>query len=315
MNIIFIEGIAGSGKSSVAHRLGLHLRELGASVRWHFGHDDDHPIYPSGQTHNYVTAMPLAERIEIGRSVLERWKELAARLSGTHQIVILEGVFLQAVIDHYQLLNLKMAQAMDHIMEVQRLLESLDPLVIYFFQRDPSAALVRILRERGAGYNDLLVKLYAESPFGRAQGIHDYPGVVQAITATRAIADSIFAGLSMRKIAIENSQGDWERYYRVITDLLQMPPVSLPTSLPRDADMLVGRYRLTESDECSVITERNDMYVSSQARLQLIPESERKFHVLGTRWKMEFETDTEGAARAFRLFESKARTSEVWSRI
>lgn len=315
MNLIFIEGIAGSGKSSAAHRLGLHLTSLGASVRWYFGDDGDHPIYPAGKAQSYDTEMPPGERGEIRRSVLERWKRLAALISGTNQIVILEGVLLQAVIDYYQLLNLEIEQASDHIMEVQRLLESLDPLVIYFYQRDASAALLKILAERGAGYADLLVKLYSESPFGRVQGIRDCQGVVEAIAATRPVADAIFEKLSMRKIAIENSEGDWERYYRVITDVLRMPPVDVPTALPRNAETFVGRYRLNQGDECSVITKRNAMYVSNQTRLQLIPESESEFYVLGTRWKLEFETDTGGAAQSFKLFESTASIPEVWSRI
>ena len=45
-NLILIDGISGSGKSTTAQRLYLHLLRLGHDVQWFYEHDTAHPILP-----------------------------------------------------------------------------------------------------------------------------------------------------------------------------------------------------------------------------------------------------------------------------
>ena len=303
MSIIFIDGIVGSGKSSTAHQLGLHLRKLGRNAHWYFEHDAHHPIYPAEHAQKYDCETPLDKWVEIRRSVLSRWKDLAESVSRTEQIVILDGGFFQTVIDHYLLLNLGFEDAVDHILEVESIVASLDPTMILLYQEDVGAALNRILSDRSPAYADYLVNVYKQSPFGRAHGISGYQDVIKAIAATREFSDAIFEKLRMRKLSIDNSVGDWRRYYDAITDFLFLPPIDIPSDLPGNAGMLVGKYQSIEpGDQFSVTADQSAFYFSNEARVRLVPKSESEFYVLGTRLRVKFETDDRGVAYALKLF-------------
>ena len=43
--IIFVDGLPGSGKSTTAQRLSLHLRRQGYRARWVFEHEEPHPVF------------------------------------------------------------------------------------------------------------------------------------------------------------------------------------------------------------------------------------------------------------------------------
>ena len=58
-------------------------------------------------------------------------------------------------------------------------------------------------------------------------GFLDIQDVIKAIAATREFRDAIFEKLRMRKLSIDNSLGDWRRYYDAITDFLSLPPIEL----------------------------------------------------------------------------------------
>ncbi|MDM0053028.1 hypothetical protein [Variovorax sp. J22R115] len=316
MSIIFIEGIVGSGKSSTAHQLGLHLRKLGRTTQWYFEHDSHHPIYPAGHAPNYDCELSRGQQVDIRRSVLSRWKVLAESISRTKEVVILEGGFFQTVIDHFLLLNLGFEDAINHISEVESLVASLDPAMILLYQEDVDAALNRILSERSAAYADYLVNIYKQSPFGRAHGISGYPDVIEAIAATRQVRDAIFEKLRMRKLSIDNSLGDWRRYYDAITDFLALPPMNFPSDLPGKVEMLVGNYHSAESNaQFCVFALDNALYFSSEARLRLVPKSGSEFYLLGTRWWVTFETNDRGVAYALKLFGDESAPLEAWRQI
>src|SRR5690606_30063486 len=46
--IIFVEGIPGSGKSTVAQKLSFHLQSCGYKSRWHHENDRNHPAIRVG---------------------------------------------------------------------------------------------------------------------------------------------------------------------------------------------------------------------------------------------------------------------------
>ena len=43
--IVILEGLPGSGKSTTAHLLRLHLQDVGLDARWWWEHEQPHPIF------------------------------------------------------------------------------------------------------------------------------------------------------------------------------------------------------------------------------------------------------------------------------
>jgi hypothetical protein len=316
MNLILIEGIAGAGKSSATHQLGLHLKKVGYDVEWWFEQDSAHPIYPADQQPQFDRKIEAGKRNEIRDRVLARWEALAARLAGTKKIVIIECGFLQIVIDYHLLLDLPMADAVEHVLAVEKLIAPLDPLLVLLYEDNVEHALRGILTDRTSAWAQYLVQIYGQSPYGQRNGISDYDGVIRAYVAARAEADKIFSRLSLRKLAIEKSAGDWPTYYDLITSKLGIPAIVSPKAPPTNAEQLAGNYFAREGggQAYQVTVGADALYVSSMARLRLLPKQGNTFHVLGTRWEVEFSTDSEGVAREAILTEPGTEMQEVWTR-
>jgi hypothetical protein len=316
MNLILIEGIAGAGKSSATHQLGLHLQKHGYAVEWYFEQDLAHPIYPADQQLQYDRKVEAGESKEIRDRVLARWQALATRLAGTERIVIIECGFLQMVIDYHLLLDLPMAEAAEHVLAVEKLVAPLDPLLVLLYEENVEAALRGILTERTAGWAQYLIAVYQQSPYGQRHGICDYEGVIRAYAVGRAEADAIFSRLRLRKLAIEKSAGDWRRYYDLITSELGMPAIVTPAAPPANAAQLAGHYGSGEGadQKYQVMVGTDALYVSRMARLRLLPKQGNAFHVLGTRWEVEFSTDDAGMAQEVILTEAGTEMQQVWKR-
>jgi thymidylate kinase len=318
-NLILIDGIPGSGKSSTVHRLGLHLQRLGYDARWFFEAEAHHPIYPvlEAQELPATESFDTAERNKMRERILLHWKTLTASLQGTEQIVILDSSFSQTPAQHQQLWNQPPEETLAHVLEVERILEPIDPVLIYLYQRDVGAALKEILAPRSPGYADFLVQQLKMTPYGRVHGIQDYDGVIAAYLGIRRVTDRIFDKLRMRKLAIENSAGDWKRYNDAITDFLGLSPIEPPFALPRDTEMLVGKYcRVGSTDVFAVATDGPALCICGSARLRLIPETKLVFHVEGTRAVLKFEIDERGIAGAVEVFEAAPPgLPSIWRRI
>lgn len=316
MNLILIEGIAGAGKSSTTHRLGLHLGKLGYDVEWWFEQDLAHPIYPADQRLQYDREIEAGTRREIRDGVLARWRALAARLAGTKKIVLIECGFLQMVIDHHLLLDLPMSDAAEHVLAVEKLIAPLDPLLVLLYEENVEASLRRILTDRTSAWAQYLVQLYRQSPYGRRNGICDYDGVMRAYATSRAEADAIVSRLGLRKLAIEKSAGDWRNYYDLITSELGVRAIVPPLAPPANAKQLAGHYRSAEEagQGYHVTVGADALYVSRMARLRLLPKQGNAFQVLGTRWEVEFATDSAGVAQVAILTEAGTDMREVWRR-
>jgi hypothetical protein len=317
VNLILIEGIAGSGKSSTTHQLGLHLATLGYDVQWWFEQDEAHPIYPAGQRLQYDRQIDAGERSAIRDGVLARWRALAASLEGTKKIVLIECGFLQMVVDHYLLLDLPMSEAAEHVLAVEKLIAPLDPLLILLYEDDIEAGLRRVLSDRTSGWAEFLVQLFQQSPYGRRHDICDYDGVIRAIVRNRPQADAIVSRLGLRKLAIETSAGDWRKYYGLITSELGVRALVPALAPPANAELLAGHYRSGEEagHGYQVTVGADALHVSRQARLRLLSKEGNTFQVLGTRWEVEFATDSAGVVQTATLTDAGADVREVWRRI
>jgi hypothetical protein len=317
-NLVLIEGVPGSGKSSTAQHLGFHLIRLGYQTCWFFETDENHPIYP------ITSSLPLEYREERDRSeckrteeeVISGWRILADSLSGTDRVVILESSLFQTVIQFYLMLNRPTEEIFAHVAAVERVIEPLAPVLIYLTESDPAATLLRARRDRSADFADFLVQQFAASPFGHAHGIQDFAGVLQAYRTAGGIADDLFAAVRLRKVTLDTGSGDWQSRYNAITDFLRLASMECEESVEQNADMFVGTYRRRGStDEYSVSLDGDSLYVSRQVRHRLIATTETTFYLEGTRIELKFRLGANKVAHVVEVSGPDPDLPQVWERI
>jgi len=97
----------------------------------------------------------------------------------------------------------------------------LHPLIVYYHQNDIDQAIRRTAAERG---EELGVRYQVDwklkYPYAVERGLEGLDGLSRLYVDYRSLTDSLFARLSVNKLAIENTARDWPRYYAQIEDAL-----------------------------------------------------------------------------------------------
>ncbi|WP_028563706.1 hypothetical protein [Paenibacillus pinihumi] len=110
----------------------------------------------------------------------------------------------------------------------------------------------------------------------------------------RNMADAAFQGLGCNKIAIENSEGDWSGYGRILLDFLGIIGSDKDSVVQQNYQRLLGTYRSeTEgTPDCCIEIERGNLIADGLpqvwTRTTLIPKSANLYHVQSLPFQVEF---------------------------
>jgi hypothetical protein len=96
--------------------------------------------------------------------------------------------------------------------EVQEIVQNLDPILIYFRQRDPVAALKRICSLREQAFEEELIRNMEQFPYLRQPQLKGLDGVGALWSEISAITDMLFDEYTIHKLSIETSEGNWQLY-------------------------------------------------------------------------------------------------------
>ena len=313
--LVLIDGIPGSGKSTTAQQLYLHLLKQGYDARWVYEHEKPHPIFGD---YDVVQAWQLepGELSALLPSVISNWKNLATSVAGAGQIVIVESAFFQSPVSLHLLLNRPREDVIAYILGIEGVIGKADPALIYFRQDDVPAALARIISRRGPAFAQLLVDQIRASPYGRARRVAGFEGVVDAFKMARTITDHIFEKLSIRKIAIENSAGDWARYLEVISGFLSLPSIDGSFTPPEKAHRFVGKYQGAEPDHEFVIAADDEgLFFVSGSQKRLIPKADKVFYMQGMCLEFRFEFDETSVSSSVEISGPLPTLPQVWRRV
>ena len=314
-NLVLIEGIPGSGKSTTAQQLYFHLDKLGYNARWVFEKETPHPIYFELDVKN-AAQFGVTQLNRTRERVLSNWEKLAASLAGTNQVLILDSSFLQTPVGGQLLMNVPPEEILADVFRVERAIEKLNPVLIYFYQEDVGTALSRISSQRGPWFASYLIELFNASPYGRAKHVQKYEDVIEAIQASRQFMDSIFENLRLRKLAIENSAGDWKQYRNAITDLLSLPPIEISSVPIANAGKIAAKYRRADRSEEFVIDfDETGLFFESESKWRLIPRTESTFYTEAMCIELKFNTDEYGVARTVELSGPLPTLPQIWNRV
>ena len=103
--LIFVDGLPGSGKSTTAQRLSLHLRRQGYPARWIFEHENQHPLFVESAVRALREQQPNAAPALFDRA-LTGYAMLTDRMSAVPpETLLLEGTLFQTAVGSQLLLD------------------------------------------------------------------------------------------------------------------------------------------------------------------------------------------------------------------
>jgi thymidylate kinase len=234
--LILVEGCPGSGKSSTAQFLCRQLQQAGYLCRWYYEEEMPHPV---AATKGVGRAKDFRE---YGTATLKRWRDFVSRTKRANEIIIIESHFFQDIIAPLLRVDVKPERIGKLVLRMAEFCAPLNPSLFYFHQPDYSAAMRRILDERGSDVEKRYIQRSAGSIYARRRGLQGFDGLVQNWVDVRHIMEQMVGELDMPTLTIDNSARDWQTYYRQIGEFLSLPLERPPAIGAEDLKSYTGTY-------------------------------------------------------------------------
>ncbi|WP_114571843.1 P-loop NTPase family protein [Exiguobacterium flavidum] len=254
--LILIEGLPGAGKSTISEALARHL----ANVRHYTEEAPDHPVdldgvavlsreeweaeeLPDSAIHDegsygrlvrYGTlaedqakrlsekdaySLPFAAHVELMK---ERWTRFAGRAAQEEAVYLFDCAFLQNPLTIGMISqDVEEELVTRYIEDVSRLIEALDPVLIYIEENDVSASFRRAYAERPDGWKHGFVDYYTGQAYGIKHGLTGIEGTIAVMKERKKRELALLGRLGVKSFRIVNERdaSPDELALRIVTDI------------------------------------------------------------------------------------------------
>jgi len=211
-NLILIEGMAGSGKSTT----GQNLFELltGKKTKTIFYHEfiNNHPIIDYGEPDMFCWI----------DQTIRRWENLVTEIHNQNNITIMDAAFFQCTLGELLERGAKEIEIYKYALEILDIITPVHPALIYFFQNDIVSSLKNVYTSRSQKWQNKVCTFLDDTKFGQHNNQSGYELYLIFNKVLRQITDDIFEQATIKKIAIENSEPNWSTINRTINNFLQI---------------------------------------------------------------------------------------------
>ena len=294
--LIFVEGLTGSGKSTLAHTIARQLKANGIPADWVHEGQDPHPILAqddAGLEHF------LAETRANWHAYFNRdWEGVR----------VLEASCFNNLAETLWTHNLEPAVIFALLEELYAEIEYIDPALVYLAQTEVESALARNFSRRGPGFRQFVIDYATATPLAQKHGWQGEPGMLRFWEAFVRLTDEAFQRFPGRKIQVEVSDDDWDKYIQQVLDFLAVPLVPEPRVTAAEAQLYAGEYREVKADRQFEVLLRDgalQFCLGDYHRWGMIPSSPGRFEPSGWPFEICFQSAETGVISGFRI-EGKA---------
>lgn len=172
-NLIIVEGLPGSGKSTTAAMIADELNKKGKKVICVDEGVREHPAdyadydFPSFET----------ER----KKILEKWR-LFVRESEKDTIYVFNCIFLQnPMCETMMRFGMNYAASRNYISEISEIIKPLKPVILYIDQPDIEKAIDRVMNERGNDWLNAVIDYHTSQGYGKEHALFGYEGYIKCL--------------------------------------------------------------------------------------------------------------------------------------
>lgn len=272
--LILVDGLPGSGKSTTAQFIALQLQKHHLPARWFYEDEQPHPIH----------FWEANDKADFVRRNLNAWQSFAASAHQSDEITILESSIFQrtagALLAKYD--DIDEAWLQRYYDDIQTAIADLAPKLVHFYQNDVAGFMRRTFAERGVGWTQMIVDFVTQAPLSTQRNWVGVDGAIAFLAAYQQLCEYLLTTLTMPKITIENSSGEWPIYYRHIMDFIGLSLVEEDMGLSHYFEQIAGTYKDRHSDfECTVRFEAGQLSVNqvwwpAEIFTPLIPTAENR---------------------------------------
>ncbi len=313
--IIFVDGLPGSGKSTTAQRLSLHLRRQGYRARWIFEHEEPHPLFSDERVRALREQSSEADHT-LFETALAGYRELAriAR-NPTADIVLIDGSLFQAAAGTQFLLDKSPAEIDAFFDQTITALAPHSIALIYLQAEDEEAALQRTASDRGDWFPQFVISHLAATPLGQKLEVNSWPDALAVLQQHSRQSQRLFNRFPGRKLQVDPTSGDWGNINDEITQFLGLTPMLEPPT-ETDLSLLEGRYQAEGGDDIWEFRSLSgELHLVGPPSSRLWSRPEGGFEISGMAVELTFELSDEGPARYLNCAPRLKQLPLRWNRI
>lgn len=176
-NLIIVEGLPGSGKSTTAARIAGVLTKKGRRVLCVDEGAGEHPAdYADYDFPDFET-----ERVKI----LEKWHSFV-KDADKEILYIFNCIFLQnPMCETMMRFGMEEADSANYIAEIAQIIKPMSPVILYLDSLDVRAAIEQVLDERGKEWLDAVTEYHVSQGYGKYNGLSGYEGYLKCLEERR----------------------------------------------------------------------------------------------------------------------------------
>lgn len=307
--LIFFEGIPGTGKSTSAQRLFLHLENLNQApakpaARWCYEFDNQHPILTPPERMHLLESEDWSVQ-QICKEFLSRWNRLAIATAQQQddQTFILDSAYYQLPVGVLILKNAAGDVVAEYLAEVEEILRPLSPLLIHFVAPNVGEAFRSTCELRAEDhFAEHLVQFVSATAYGVANEVTYVNDIVALLDFTQQIATTATHAAKFSTLMLEIDQNSWSERERQITERLGLPPIPAEISPTIESpSQYTGCYRATEEEELTINLSSDGQRIMLNGRQKLIAVATDSFMVEASCLRIKFIRDDNGVVQHFEL--------------
>ena len=175
-NLIIVEGLPGSGKSTTAAMIAEELKKKGKTVLC-FDEGEEHPAdYKDYDFPDFET-----ER----EKILAKWRDFV-RDRDREAVYVFNCVFLQnPMCETMMRFDMGYDRSRAYIAEIAEIIKPLDPVIVYIDRPDIRTAVDRVLDERGSDWLNAVIDYHTAQGYGKRNGLSGYDGYLECLAERR----------------------------------------------------------------------------------------------------------------------------------
>ena len=295
--LILVDGLPGSGKSTTAQFIALQLERNHIPVRWFYELEPSHPIHAF-----HVWSREGPEKFI--ETIIKNWRSFVAREIRSNKVNIFESTLFQSTIRLLLQSDIPKHTITEYAFRTQEIIRELQPVLIYFSSPDVARALREICEKRKNVWEQYLIRVIDGSTYGKNHRLQNFEGLVTFFQEYQKLTRSLFSTFEMKKLAIDNSQGDWKVYHQQICDFLALPLIEAQHVSEGCLAKFTGTYKDGHSQlEVVIRLEDGELTIHNLLwpKLKLIPKDENSFYVEACTIELYFQPDASGAIRTMKI--------------
>lgn len=188
-NLIIVEGLPGSGKSTTAAMIADELNKKGKKV---ICVDEGVGEHPADYT-NYDFPDFETERMKI----LEKWRSFTKN-SDKDSVYVFNCIFLQnPMCETMMRFGMDEAASQKYIFEIFEIIKPLKPIIIYIDQPDVKESIDHVIDERGNDWLNAVIDYHTKQGYGKEKNLFGFEGYIQCLEDRKVRELKILQGLDI----------------------------------------------------------------------------------------------------------------------